>query len=60
MNKTILLLVIFIQAMCSHADVFNDEIKLPDNYKIKGTFSGELSGKGSFHIVVAQDKGKKD
>ena len=60
MKKTILLLVIFIQAMCSYADVFNDEIKLPDNYKIKGSFSGELSGNSSFHIVVAQDKGKKD
>ncbi len=60
MKKTILLLVIFIQAMCSHANVFNDEIILPDNYKIKGSFSGELSGNKSFHIVVAQDKGKKN
>lgn len=60
MKNIIVALVLIAQVANAYAYVSNDQIKLPENYKVKGSFSGELNGTDSFHIIVAQNKDQRD
>lgn len=60
MKKLILLLVLSTQILHAYTGIVGQEIKLPEDYKIKGSFSGELTGADSFHVVVAQKKGQRN
>ena len=60
MKRKIFTLALFAQVLLSYAYVVNNEIKIPENYKIKGSFSGELTGEDSFHTIVAQNKDQRE
>ena len=60
MNKIVIALVLLAQVVLAHANLNENEIVLPKEYKAKGSFSGELSGDDSFHLIVGQNKSKKD
>lgn len=61
MNKTVVfVLVSLFTSICFANTIVNNTIKLPKNFKVLSTFSGEISDIKSFHLILSRNKKNKN
>lgn len=53
--KKLIIFLLIIKTTFSYSQELKEEIKLPKQFKVVNSFSGELKDKESFHVVVARD-----
>ncbi|MBU2926760.1 hypothetical protein [Winogradskyella psychrotolerans] len=59
--KAFLVLFIAVFTIFNHPnDVVVNEIELEDHQKVESTFSGNISGDNSFHLIIAKNSDSKD
>ncbi len=57
MNKTIIfVLVSLFTSICFANTIVNNTIKLPKEFKVLNTFSGEISDTKSFHLILSKNR----